>query len=264
MVNRSKIGASLPGLMSSHGLRRSFFGGKTCPVCGELRTRTYYHHPFPMPAEMPKGHWLLSDCACIRQERSAGRLEQQNLLTRTRRPDPLPLGLQGHSFENFKVTPLNKKPYDDCRAFMLRFPHVPQGHGILLMGPSGTGKTHLACAIANGLKERHSVFFASLPILLEKMRTSNVDLDELLSADLLVLDDIGSERETAWTMERLLMIVDGRLINAKPTIFTSNYELADFDARLGMRAASRIISSNLHLFLKGPDWRMNRQGRRVY
>ena len=76
------------------------------------------------------------------------------------------------------------------------------------MGPSGTGKTHLACAIANELKGKYAVSFANVPMLLEKMRTGNVSVEEMLSADLLVLDDLGSERETAWTVERFLLIVD--------------------------------------------------------
>ncbi len=264
MLNQNKIAASSRGWMSDHGLRRSFFSGKVCAGCGELRVETYYRHPFPMLAPLAKGHWLLSDCSCVKKERSRERAKQQNLLIRTDRRDPLPLGLREHTFQTFNVTAMNRTSYDACRSFAKRFPNVPQGRGILLMGPSGTGKTHLACAIANMLKDNYSVSFACLPILLEKMRTSNVNLDELLSADLLILDDIGSERETPWTTERLLLIVDGRLTNLKPTVFTSNYELHDFEARVGMRVASRIIGHNLHQFLRGSDWRLYRDGRKQY
>ena len=267
MQNQNKIGVSLPGWMNERGLRRSFFGGSTCPTCGEVRVKTYYRHPFPLPPPLTKGHWLVSDCLCVRKELAEKRLKQQNLLTQAYtqgRVDPIPLALREHSFDNFQVTASNRKPYQDCQNFMQRFPQHTQGNGILLMGPSGTGKTHLACSIANGLKGTHSVAFACFPILLEKMRTGFANIDELLSADLLVLDDVGSVRETAWTTERMLLIVDGRLTNSKPTVFTSNYELDDFEARVGMRVASRIIGTSLHVFLRGADWRLYRNGKKRY
>ncbi len=218
----------------------------------------YFRHPLPLPSHLAKGHWLLSDCQCIKSERSHERLKREKLLTSTR-SDALPLGLREHSFNNFKVSELNREAYETCQAFMRNFAKVQQGEGLLLLGRSGTGKTHLASSIANGLKDKHTVAFAYVPILLEKMRTSNVNLDELLSADLLILDDIGSERETGWTMERMLIIVDGRLTNLKPTVFTTNYDLNDLDKRLGMRVASRILGHNLAVVLKGLDYRLNRQ-----
>ena len=243
--------------MIEHGLRRSFFGGESCPICGEMRVKKYYSHPFPLPEPLGKGHWLLSDCACIKKERSEERSARQRLLT-TQRAHPLPLGLREQTFASFKVTELNREPYEVCHAFMRNFAKIQRGQGLLLFGRSGTGKTHLASSIANGLMDEYSVCFAYLPILLEKMRTSNVNLEELLQADLLVLDDIGSERETGWTMERLLIIVDGRLTNLKPTVFTTNYDLGDLEKRVGMRVASRILGNNLHVFLQGPDWRLLR------
>jgi len=174
--------------------------------------------------------------------------------------DPLPPALRSHTFANFKVASYNQEPFKICTAYVEKFAQLTNGQGLLLTGKSGTGKTHLACAIANALKDRWWVQFAHVPTLLERMRTTSVDLESLINAQLLILDDIGSERESPWTTERLLIIVEGRLVNCRPTIYTTNYEVEDLDKRLGMRLASRILGHNVALVLHGPDYRLQRYG----
>lgn len=249
--------------MINNGLQRSFFNRERCLKCGELRSKKYVRHPFPLPPPYNRGHWLLADCACIKEERLEERQAHEKILVTQQvisPPPPLPIGLRNHSFQTFKVSEFNRVPYEECKTFVRNFDKVQGGQGLLLLGRSGTGKTHLASAIANKLQDHHTVAFAYMPTLLEKMRTTNVAVEPLLLADLLVLDDIGSERETGWTMERLLIIVDGRLTNLKPTIFTTNYDATDLEKRVGMRVASRILGNNLQLVLQGPDWRLARHG----
>ncbi|HBG10491.1 MAG TPA: hypothetical protein DDX25_10820 [Firmicutes bacterium] len=250
----SRTAAFSRSWMIEYGIRRRL-RGETCPACGEERHRIYKSHPIPVPASLGRGLWLFTDCACIRQARAEERSRREQLLA-VPAAHPLPPGLQEKSFAGFRVTDFNRDAYEDSWAFARNFEKINDGKGLILAGPSGTGKTHLAAAIANELRSRFSVAFVYLPTLLEKMRMTNVPLEPLLHADLLVVDDLGSERATDWTMERLLIIVDGRLNNLKPTVFTTNYDLQDLDKRVGMRVASRVLGSNLHLLLRGPDFRL--------
>lgn len=248
--------------MSKYGLKRHYEGdGELCPRCGDSLKRFFRLHPFPLPAAYGKGTWLVSDCRCIQATRQKQR-EHFSEITQVKQVNPLPPALQGYTFSNFKVGEYNKQAFTYCTQFAQNFVKIKNGQGMLLYGRSGTGKTHLACAVVNHLRQSYWTAFTHVPTLLERIRTENMPLSTLLNVDLLVLDDLGSERASDWTLERLLIIVDGRLNNLKPTIFTANFDdqdLAQLDRRIGMRLASRILGSSLKVLVQGPDWRLQRQ-----
>ena len=120
--------------------------------------------------------------------------------------------------------------------------------GLYLYGRVGAGKTIYAAAVLMELKRRsfmsyHSDYikgcFIKVTKLLEDLRASfNADnagsfqdiIDQCTGTDVLVLDDIGSQKITDWVRNILYLIIDSRYENLKPTIFTSNgslNELAD-------------------------------------
>ena len=64
------------------------------------------------------------------------------------------------------------------------------------------------------------------------------------------MDDLGSERESDWALEKLLIIVDGRLNAYKPTVFTTNFNLEELEVQVGIRLASRILYNSLDLVVQ--------------
>jgi len=134
--------------------------------------------------------------------------------------------------------------------------------GIVFYGPTGSGKTHLGCAIANKMirKGIYTRFLRSVEI----PRADQDRLAELVTDNipLLVLDDIGAEKGTDRSLECLYFIVDGRAWNGLPTIYTTNYRQSDLQARLpggyGERVVSRLIGHCAWVPVGGEDMRLCR------
>jgi DNA replication protein DnaC len=116
---------------------------------------------------------------------------------------------------------------------------------LVLTGPYGSGKTHLAAGIANQWrKQGYPVLFISVPDLLDDLRatfspTSSISYSkrfkEIRSARYLILDDLGTESATNWAKEKLHQIFDYRYNARLPTVITTATPLEDLDTRLTSR-----------------------------
>ena len=130
------------------------------------------------------------------------------------------------------------------------------GRGLYIQGPNGTGKTRAASAIALAFIARgRSACFTSggrvLSRLRDAMRSDEAESDvfaELTTPDLLVVDDLGKENQTAWAVSMIYMAIDDRYNTCKPVVITSNYSKRELVARLsqdGDRSTAEAIVSRL-------------------
>lgn len=108
--------------------------------------------------------------------------------------------------------------------------------GLLFYGDVGSGKTYLACSIANELIERKQVKvkIMNLSQVINQIQKSAFKLDSneiinnLSNIPLLILDDLGIERDTSYAREQVYNIINSRYLKGKPTIFTTNLSLKLF------------------------------------
>lgn len=243
--------------MIKYGIRRYYqlIPKESCSECGQALARVYRLHPFLMPAGIGRGIWLQTDCNCTIQKQLDIRKQLDKAVIRPRSLPVLPEALRSHTFANFVVESFNQNAFTVCVKFAKNFSKNHDGKGLIICGKSGRGKTHLACAIINYLEAQHNTAFAHVPTLLEKIRQGQGRLEQLLNAELLILDDLGGERESEWALEKLLIIVDGRLNHLKATIYTTNFNFDELELRVGSRLASRILYNSHGLVVQGPDWR---------
>lgn len=152
------------------------------------------------------------------------------------------------------MTPETKNAYEKVRGFLAERPVCP---GLLLWGNTGTGKTHLAYAACNYVRENGGGFmFRRVPDVMKELRgaiqeqkrreqhfgqveTMGLTADELLTMYagrfLLVLDDLGAHQQTEYAAAVLYDIIDARYRKHVPTIVTTNFRPDQVDDRIASR-----------------------------
>lgn len=140
---------------------------------------------------------------------------------------------------------------------------LKDGKGLLLYGTNGTGKTFYAACIANRLIDSgRKVLFTSFSRLVNTLQGmyegKQEYIDGLSHFDLLVLDDLGAERQSEYMQEQVFNIVNARICSGLPMIVTTNLTLqeigkpADYERA---RIYSRILGKCVPVEIKGADRR---------
>jgi len=205
---------------------------------------------------VPFGHpdfGRLAPCQCTEKEfeqEHLARLERySNLgpLTRLTFDNLLPRGRSSD--------PQNQERFAHCLEVARHFAQEPKGW-LVLSGPGGCGKTHLAAAIANHrLQEGNQAFFMPVPDLLDHLRStfspnSDIAYDDLFervrNTPLLVLDDLGSQSSTPWAEEKLFQILNHRFNAELPTVVTIT-NLEEVDERLAAKLQDPAIAQQCEL-----------------
>lgn len=202
-------------------------------------------------------------CSCI--------LEEEKRLRREEIHKNGPLRL--NRFEDFSLDYYSNEPDatgNTQRSTMEGALHYCQDYAadfglrsgnILLFGDAGLGKTHLALSIVNEVLDKgYDVLYVSAQRVFASLSRDRYGSDDLFSsmlhADLLVLDDLGTEYVDAYTLSRLYELVEGRL-RRRPTIYTTNILTQDgFYQRYTEKIASRLLGECQLLRFVGKDIRL--------
>ena len=141
-----------------------------------------------------------------------------------------------------------------CRA-AAEYAENPTGW-LVLVGPNGSGKTHLAAAVANHcIKSEQVVFFMHVPDLLDHLRATYAPSSELTYSDLymqvveaplLILDGLGAHSSTPWAEEKLQQVINHRFNAELPTIITTASNLAELDPYIRSRLQTEGLSRVVH------------------
>lgn len=163
--------------------------------------------------------------------------------------------------ERFRVARTDDLEADDpCRAELEEWASGAPGPStnLVLLGPVGVGKTHAGVGALRICHEHgRTVQFAPIVEALDALRPGGPPdaFGRMCAVGVLMLDDLGAERPTDWTAERLYGIVNARWLHKRPIIVTTNVPPADLEASLDPRLYSRLVHDATPVRFDGTDRR---------
>lgn len=215
-------------------------------------------------------------CECLRREYNAELTRELSGLLRD----------DGETFEKFNFLYYSEIPdadgrsprqvmeyvFDACRTYAEKFSHTSSS--LIFRGGPGLGKTFLSACIAREVSASgFSVAYESAPRALGEFETAKFSRDEAetdaaeakvreyLGCDLMILDDLGTEMATSFTVSALYQLVNTRLSEGRQTIISTNLSDEELQRRYGAQTASRLLGEYELLKFVGSDIRRLRKER---
>ena len=203
-------------------------------------------------------------CECFRRELIAENFRKSNLEQ----------ALVSQTFENFDLNLYSsvaegkllspkdnmRKIYALCKDYVQHFDE--QSKNLLFTGATGLGKTFLSTAIARELlNQGKSVIYISAPEFVRRVealrfKDEEGELEQFYDADMLIIDDLGVEGRTTYTVGVLTDLMDRRTQKGKKMLFSTNLSLTGIQKAYDERIVSRLLGDFIYCFFYGEDLRI--------
>jgi DNA replication protein DnaC len=220
-----------------------------------------------------QGDRIAAVCSCRQARQALRRIERANI---PKRHEHVTL----KNYESVETTGSHQSMLDahfKANKFVEDYPKGTDGRGLMFVGFAGRGKTHLAVGVLRALIEEkgcHGLFcdYGDLLKQIQNSYNSRSEITEyellrpVLEAEVLVLDDLGSTKPTAWVWDTVAQILNSRYNHKRTTIITTNFAnlppaasptkedtLGD---RIGERMRSRLAEMCVCLEVWGKDFRL--------
>lgn len=173
--------------------------------------------------------------------------------------------LQSANLKTFTVREDNKKLYTIVKNYVDNFDtFYKSNRGLLFWGTVGTGKSYAAACIANELLNRKipvvmTSFVKVLQVIQDNTENETEFVNRLCAARLLIIDDLGTERNTDYALEKVYNVIDSRYRTGKPLILTTNLNLQDMQMTQDIRYQriyDRIFEMCHPVMVNGTSWRI--------
>lgn len=151
--------------------------------------------------------------------------------------------------------------FDIIRSYAESF--TAKSGSLLFMGGTGLGKTHLSSALAKTVIDRgYDVLYTSALNMVADFERAKFrgegDTDRYFSAELLIIDDLGTEGAGAFTESFIYNVIDTRICKGLPTVVSTNLDARDLSERYGERIFSRLLGVYTPLVFCGNDIRFEK------
>lgn len=233
-----------------------------CEFCGRGKTvlRTFNNRAVYAPCDCPEYLASQADLAAREEEKRAEELYERQL--KAMRKAHIPARYIGGVVNGKK-----QQFADDYLSYF--------ADGLFIYGSTGTGKTHFAAYLAQRFIEiGGDIEFRYAPELFREIKASFTSdgntakiVNRFCDCELLIIDDLGKEGQTPWTIQTLTEIINQRYANNRPFVITTQYSLSALGKRFeettnaedAEAITSRIYESCQLLQIAGPNRRKNEE-----